>query len=218
MTFDELYDIISSGNGKYSTHIIYDKNLDLFFPDFSDNKSCKNYNFRIICDSHEHYKIILKEILQYGGKFILRNVFDAYLCDAEKITKIYVDDSTYNLDLSFDMENYIKFKSLTIENFIENYTNHTLVTRFNDKLSVPYKDNFDRVQCTVDKFTSYLKIFDNLNMDLKLYIINLYSGNGESTFFTLSNGIMIETSKLNTELLNVYTNDQINEFNIMSNI
>lgn len=231
MTFNELYDRVSSGYGEYNTRIIFDEKLDIYLPNGS-NTSRKNYQFYISASHHSYYKELLNDILQNGGKFILCNVYEAYVCEKNKfennehddkeynkkeLERILVDFETYNMDLSFDMETLIKSKSITIDEFISKYSHDVLVTSVPHELCVPYRPEYsNRIQCSVSKFIPYLNIFANLNMELKICVVDFHTG--VSKYFTLRDGILDETLKLTTEMLVKYTEHQINEFNLMVNI
>lgn len=216
MTFNELYDRVSSGYGEYNTRIIYDEKLDIYLPNGS-NTARKNYQFYISASHHSYYKELFNDILQNGGKFILCNVYEAYVCEKNKFERILVDSKTYNMDLSFDMETLIKTKTITIDEFISKYSHDVLVTSVPHELCVPYRPEYtNRIQCRVSKFMLYLNIFANLNMELKICVVDFHTG--VSKYFTLRDGILNETLKLTTEMLEKYTEHQINEFNLMVNI
>lgn len=216
MTFNELYDFISSGNKQYDLHIVFNHKIDKYFP-FDCKFSNGNCNYNVYYDNrHQTVKEILNDIFIHGGKFIIRNNDVAYLCENNKFTEIEIlHPDHYTHDLSFNMESFVNSKKLTIDEYHEKYSKHNFGAKipYNIHLQNNVKKYGDNIVCKVENFTESLKILNYLNMNLKF--VSLGNG-GYPKYFILSDGIISETYKLSMDTQFEYTQEQVNEFNLMS--
>lgn len=224
MNFEKLYDDVALDN-EYTLHIIFDEILDPYLPDgsipYSANKQVNIY-FTKIAD----YKIILSDILKHGGKFVLCNSLDSFLCDGDTFTQIN-DDLAYVIDLSFDKTNLMNSKKFTLEQVIDDHYNEHLLAFLHPDMNID--NNFKSKLSTNDivlnntlyNFINELRIMADLKMKFRFTCQTLGIGKAKC-YFLNDDGFVYESYKSTPESIPIdktrhhnHDPELIKKFNLM---